>query len=193
MSDAHHGLIFRHDGNARAAASVILIGVMAALIGSVFMAIGPKFKQEPRFTRDAATEPATPVRVVGTAPRENVACDHQVWPNIDQRCLVRREAAASPAETSPPPPSAPPPPATASTPAVQPPLPNDSGKPIRQSAMPAPAERNGIYVRDSADFAVSFPEDDEQFYEPPISEPPRKRVRRHHRNYFHLNFGGFRF
>ena len=43
-----HDLIFGHEGNARAATSVILIGVLAALIGSVFMAIGPRFKQEPR-------------------------------------------------------------------------------------------------------------------------------------------------
>ena len=48
-----HDLIFDHEGNARAATSVILIGVLAALIGSVFMAIGPRFKQEPRPTRDA--------------------------------------------------------------------------------------------------------------------------------------------
>jgi hypothetical protein len=48
-----HDLIFGHEGNARAATSVILIGVLAALIGSVFMAIGPRLKQEPRPTPDA--------------------------------------------------------------------------------------------------------------------------------------------
>ena len=48
-----HDLIFGHEGNARAATSVILIGVLAALIGSVFMAIGPRFEQEPRPTGDA--------------------------------------------------------------------------------------------------------------------------------------------
>jgi len=34
--EEHNELIFSHEGNARAAASVILIGVIAALIGSVF-------------------------------------------------------------------------------------------------------------------------------------------------------------
>ena len=43
-----HDLIFGHEGNARAAASVILIGLLATLIGSVFMVVGPRFKQEPR-------------------------------------------------------------------------------------------------------------------------------------------------
>ena len=51
--DTRHDLIFGHEGNARAAASLILIGVLAVLIGSVFMAIGPKFKQDLRPTREA--------------------------------------------------------------------------------------------------------------------------------------------
>ena len=64
--EEHNGLIFSHEGNARAAASVILIGVIVALIGSVFMAIGPKVKQAPRPTSDASVGAApTPVRIVG--------------------------------------------------------------------------------------------------------------------------------
>ena len=101
--DTRHDLIFGHEGNARAATSVILIGVLAALIGSMFMAIGPRFKQEPRPTRDAYIGGASaPVRVIGHAPRENGSCDQQVWPNIDQRCLVRTEATANSGNTSSP-------------------------------------------------------------------------------------------
>ena len=98
-----HDLIFGHEGDACAATSVILIGVLAALIGSVFMAIGPRFKQEPRPTGDAYIGGASaPVRVIGHAPRENGSCEQQVWPNIDQRCLVRREAMANSGNTSSP-------------------------------------------------------------------------------------------
>ncbi|MFZ0068579.1 MAG: hypothetical protein WAK90_20650, partial [Pseudolabrys sp.] len=97
----HHDLIFSHEGNARAAASVILIGLLAALIGSIFMVIGPRFKQEPHPPRDANIGGASaPVRFIGHAPRENGSCDQQVWPNIDQRCLVRTEVTANSSNTS---------------------------------------------------------------------------------------------
>ncbi len=90
-----HELIFHHHGNARAAASVALAGVVAALMGSVFMAIGPKFKQEPSAIRHTLlVEASAPVRVVGHVPRENASCAQQVWPNIDQRCLVRSDTTA---------------------------------------------------------------------------------------------------
>ena len=98
-----HDLIFSHEGNARAAASVILIGLLAALIGSIFMVIGPRFKQEPHPPRDANIgETSAPVRFIGHAPRENGSCDQQIWPNIDQRCLVRPEVTANSSNTSSP-------------------------------------------------------------------------------------------
>ena len=98
-----HDLIFSHEGNARAAASVILIGLLAALIGSIFMVVGPRFKQEPHPPRDANIgEESAPVRFIGHAPRENGSCDQQVWPNIDQRCLVRTEVTANSSNTSSP-------------------------------------------------------------------------------------------
>ena len=96
-------LIFGHDANARAAASVILIGVLAALIGSVFMAIGPRFKLEPRPRPDAFIGGVSaPVRIIGHAPHENGPCEQQVWPNVDQRCLVRAEPKAISGNTSSP-------------------------------------------------------------------------------------------
>jgi hypothetical protein len=101
--DSRHDLIFWHEGNARAAASVILIGVLATLIGSVFMVAGPRSKQEPSPPRGVFIgQASTPVRVIGHAPRENGPCEQQVWPNIDQRCLVRTEAKANSGNTSAP-------------------------------------------------------------------------------------------
>src|SRR6478609_5290745 len=122
-NETRNELIFSHEGNARAAASVILVGVVAALVGSVFMAIGPKVKPTPRPAVDSTIGAASnPVRIVGQvphdqAPHDNVPCDQQVWPNIEQHCLVRKEAApkseniASTARTGdlpPPPPASPP-------------------------------------------------------------------------------------
>jgi hypothetical protein len=75
-NEGRNELIFSHEGNARVAASVILIGVVVALIGSLFMAIGPKFKQAPRQGGDASVGAAsTSVRIVGQTPRDNVSCD----------------------------------------------------------------------------------------------------------------------
>ena len=101
--DVRHGLIFDHHGNARAASCVVLIGVVAALIGSVFMAIGPRSNQERRPAQDAFVgEALKPVRVVGHAPPETGRCDQHVWPNIDRRCLVRTDAATNSGSTSSP-------------------------------------------------------------------------------------------
>src|SRR5262245_34948541 len=92
-NEVRNELIFSHEGNARTAASVILVGVIAALIGSVCMAIGLKVKPAPRPAVDATIGAAsTPVRIVGQVPHENVPCDQQVWSNIEQRCLVRKDA-----------------------------------------------------------------------------------------------------
>src|SRR3954470_3762776 len=94
---SRHDLIFAHEGNARVAASVIMAGMLAVLLGGTVMAIGPELKQEPRAARNADTAPPAAVRVIGTTPREQAACDQQVWPNIDQRCLVRTQANMQPA------------------------------------------------------------------------------------------------
>ena len=76
--------IFGHAGDPRVAASIVLAGVVAALIGGVFMAIGPQLKDKP-------------VRVVGA--RGDAVCENQTWPAIDQRCLVRAKT-ESPATTT---------------------------------------------------------------------------------------------
>ncbi len=189
-----HDLIFGHEGNARAATSVILIGVLAALIGSVFMAIGPRFKQEPRPTRDAYIgEASAPVRVIGHAPRENGSCEQQVWPNIDQRCLVRREPIANSGNTSSP-------------------EQNDKLSPLtltattmdRQSSSqdatngsvpyyataPAPLEQDAHNITEPSDVTVDGSNNNVR--QQGSLEKPRKRARRNYRP-FHLHFGAFRF
>jgi hypothetical protein len=194
---ARHDLIFGHDGNARAATSVILIGVLAALIGSVFVAIGPRFKQEPRPTRDAYIgEASAPVRVIGHAPRENGSCAQQVWPNIDQRCLVRTEATSNSGNTSSPGHSDKLSPLTPSARAM-----NGQSSAQKNASMPsygtapAPLEEDSHNVTEPSDVTVGPSNDNDNVGElrqqEPI-EPPRKRVRRHYRP-FHLHFGAFRF
>ncbi len=66
--------IFGHAGDPRVAASIVLAGIVAALIGGVFMAIGPQLKDKP-------------VRAISA--RGDAVCENQTWPSIDQRCLVR--------------------------------------------------------------------------------------------------------
>ena len=195
--DARHNLIFSHEGNARAAASVILIGVVVALIGSVFMVIGPRFQQAPPPTGNAYTGGASaPVRVIGHAPRENGSCEQQVWPNIDQRCLVRREAMANSGNTSSP---------------VQ----NDKLSPItptattmdRQSSSqdatngsvpyyataPASLEQDAHNVTEPSDVTVDGSNNNVgEFRQQEPLEQPRKRARRDYRP-FRLHFGAFRF
>jgi len=190
-----HDLIFGHEGNARAATSVILIGVLAALIGSVFMAIGPRLKQEPRPTRDAYIGGASaPVRVIGNTPRENGSCEQQVWPNIDRRCLVRREPLANSGNTSSPEqndklsPLAP----TATTMDRQ-----SSSQDAANGSVPyyatAPLEKDAHNVTERSDVTVDGSNNSVgEFRQQGPLEQPRKRARRNYRP-FHLHFGAFRF
>ena len=195
--DARHNLIFSHEGNARAAASVILIGVVVALIGSVFMVIGPRFQQAPRPTGNAYTGVVlTPVRVVGHVPHENGPCEQQVWPNIDQRCLVRTEATANSANTSSPvrndklsPQTAT---ATTMNTHVSPPEVTILSTPYYATA-PLPSRQDAPHVIASSDAMVDPLNDNVgELRQPEPIEPPRKRARRHYRP-FHLHFGAFRF
>jgi hypothetical protein len=199
--DVSHELIFGHQGNARVAASVTLAGMVAVLLGGVFMTIGAPVKQGPGPARGSIGGAPATVRVIGIAPRESGPCEQQVWPNIDQRCLVRTQAKTIAGAKSPAVPDdkltpltaasvnhpSPPQDATAPQAATQPP-------PVRQSARnetAPPDETVGGFRRefrtddvDDPDVAADLPP------ERPV-EPPRRRDNRHIR--FHLNFGGFRF
>lgn len=194
--EEHNELIFSHEGNARAAASVILIGVIAALIGSVFMTIGPKVKQSPRPASDASVGAASaPVRIVGQTPRDSAPCDQQVWPNIDQRCLVRSEPAldsgntSSPARTSKL--SPPPAPTTTAQPPSQDPV---SGRPSYNALPPAVRQRDSFNLVEPSDEAAMplYDEADKVRQQEFTESPPRKRPRRHDRS-FRFHFGPFRF
>ncbi len=193
--DTRHDLIFGHDGNARAAASVILVGVLATLIGSIFMAIGPRFKQEPRPARYAYIGDSTsPVRFIGHAPRENGSCDQQVWPNIDQRCLVRREATANSGNTPSPEQNEQLSPLTPTPPTMDSSSDSSSqddklGSMSQYATTPTPPAEDALNVTEPSDAMVDSSGELRQ--QDPI-EPPRKRARQHYRT-FHLHFGTFRF
>ncbi len=203
MPAPSHDLIFGHEGNARVAASVTIVGILAALIGGSFMAIGPRLTQDSAVTRNAAGgAPQGKVRVVGTAPRENnVACEQQVWPNIDQRCLVRADAA-------PPAPAEPKAAANVAPPAAQD---NDKLSPMTAAAVdhPSPPENEATtgsavqedtaVLRSSDTINASAPpnvtadvgKEDVDEAPPPRAAEPRRR--RHIVFPFHVHFGGFRF
>jgi cell division septation protein DedD len=95
--DTGHELIFGHASEARAAASVTLVGMLAVLIGGAFMAMGAPVKQGTLHARNAAGGAPAKVRIVGAAPQANAPCEQQVWPNIAQHCLVRSDSASKPA------------------------------------------------------------------------------------------------
>jgi len=196
-NETRNALIFTHEGNGRAAASIILVGVLAALVGGVFMAIGPKVKPTPRQAVDSATGAASnPVRIVGQAPhdqapRDNVPCDQQVWPNIEQHCLVRKEAAPKPENIA----------STARTGELPPlpPAPPSSQGAVTTNTPPGPMP-SAARQRESWDLAESSGEAVAPFYEDAdelrqqeyMEPPPRKRQRRNSRP-FHFHFGAFRF
>ena len=198
---SRHNLIFAHEGDARVAASVIMVGMLAVLIGGTVMAIGPQIKQEPDAASNAGTASPAAVRVIGTAPREQAGCDQQVWPNIDQRCLVRTtnsgtvgsatandKVAAAPAKDDDklsPLTIAP----VEHGPAVQ----NDANSADgvqEDTAVLRSTETTGQGLR-SETTARAASADDEWDEAPPPVEKPRQHGHRHHG--FHLHFGPFRF
>jgi hypothetical protein len=193
---ARHDLIFDHEGDARAAASVILIGVVAALIGSVFMAIGPRVKQAPRSTGDTYIgDVSAPVRVVGHAPRENGPCEQQVWPNIDQRCLVRTEATANSHKTSSPERNDKLSPlnVTATTMNTQASSHDVTNGSTPYYAVPAPSQQDALNVIESSDVMVDpLNENMAELHRQEPIEPPPKRARRRYKP-LHFHFGTFHF
>ena len=201
---SRHDLIFGHEGDARVAASVTMICMVAVLIGASFMAIGPRLNQDSAVAHNAAGgAPSGMVRVVGVTPRENnVACEQQVWPNIDQRCLVRADSktpapAEAKAATD-----------TTATPATQE---NDKLSPLTAAVVdhPSPPQDDAtsgsgvpedtallrqtapINVTASPNMTADVGNDDVDEAPPPHSVEPRKR--RHIGFPLHLHFGGFRF
>jgi hypothetical protein len=210
---SRHDLIFAHEGNARVAASVIMAGMLAVLLGGTVMAIGPELKQEPRAARNAGTAPLAAVRVIGTAPREQAGCDQQVWPNIDQRCLVRTEAKtadAQPTEAKTAPAATPAPsrgkiaaspaqddgklsPLTVTPVEHQAALKGDatSGNGVQEdTAVLRSSDTVGVAPREDATVGAANDELDEL---PPPPPPEKRRSRGHRHTGFHLRIGAFHF
>jgi hypothetical protein len=188
-----------------------MAGMMAVLLGGTVMAIGPELKQEPGAVRSAGTASPAAVRVIGTAPREQAGCDQQVWPNIEQRCLVRTEAKITEAKTTDAKPAenkAPPPQANAKLATAQ-----DDGKlspltvtPVEhQTALKDDATSgNGVQedtaVLRSSDTVGMAPREDatvgaasDEVDELPPPPPEKRRSRGHRHTGFHLRIGAFHF
>jgi len=193
-ADTHDGLIFSHNSDARVAASVTMAGILVVLLGGAFMAIGPQLKQDSSPGRNAARAPAA-VRIIGTAPPASAPCEQQVWPNIDQRCLVRANLKATPDTTA------------AAT------RDNDKLSPLTAAVVDHPTppqddattgsgvQEDTAVLRQSDAInatappnATSSADDDVHEMPPPrMVEPPRRHGPRHHGFPLHLHFGGFRF
>ncbi len=203
-----HEFIFAHEGDARVAASVIMAGMLAVLVGGAYLAIGPRFADEQPVARNGAAAPGA-VRVVGGAPTAAEPCDQQVWPHIEQRCLVRADRNLNP------PPSANAGPSTvggapaSDKVAATPPQEDTKLSPLTATPVGhAPAVQNdansaeGVQedtaVLRSSETTGAAPRsdltarsDDELDDMPPPVQKPRKRGHRHFG--FHFHFGGFRF
>src|SRR3954454_17321855 len=192
---SRHDLIFAHEGNARVAANVIMAGMLAVLLGGTVMAIGPELKQEPRAAGNAGTAAPAAVRVIGRAQREQAACDQQVWPNIDQRCLVRTEAKTTDAkstETKPEPPQANAKPATAQDDGKLSPLtvtPVEHQAALKDDATSGNGVQEDTAVLRSSDTVGVAPREDatvgaanDELDELPPPPPPEKRRSRCHRH-----------
>src|SRR5262245_15294854 len=174
--DVHHGLIFDHHENARAATCAVLISVVAALIGSVFIVIEPRSKNEDRPAQDASVgETLKPVRIVGHTPPEIGRCDQYVWPNIDRRCLVRTETASNSGSTSSP---------------VQ----DDKLSPLtaRTDSQSSQEAMNGAtpYQATAARTPTTSDDNEEELRVREPVEQSRKRTTRHYRSF---HFGAFHF
>jgi hypothetical protein len=180
----HRGFIFAHDGDPRVAASVTLAGIIAVLIGGVFVAIGPPLKTGATAVRPSSGQSAK-VRIVGAAPRDQVSCEQQTWPNIEQRCLVRSKVESSAGNTSPATPDkAKPSPltATGSAESSAPAAPNVTtgatppNNVVTQAASPGQEAVNAPLRPDAT---VGYASDETQELPPPRpAEPVRKRAHR---------------
>ena len=182
----HRGLIFNHEGDPRVGASITMVGVIAVLLGGIFMVIGPPLKTSSSLGRKTSGQPEpAAVRVVGATPREEVSCEQQTWPNIAQRCLVRSTAASSADRTLPAPDNAKLLPLTATGNVVAPaPAAVDGTAPNNLVT-----EQQAVSALMQSDAKVGYGTDelDESPPQRP-AEPVRKRVHRHSGSPFKFPF-----
>jgi hypothetical protein len=193
----HPDLIFDHAAERRVAASVTLAGVVAVLIGGVSIAIGPHLRDVDLARAALGEASPAPVRVISAGPHVAGGCGEQVWPNIDQRCLVRTDAKTG----------AEPQTKTGATPAAARDDDDKKLSPLTITATPeypappeAPAATRDVQSaraitarRDTVDVTDRSRLDADDVEDTPPPEQPRRFVRRHVVFPFHVHFGGFRF
>jgi hypothetical protein len=180
-------LIFSHEGDPRVTASITMAGIIAVLLGGVFMAIGPPLKTSTMLERKTSDQPGpTAVRVVGATPREEISCEQQTWPNIAQRCLVRITSGSSAERTLP---------AAPDNAKLSPPTATEN------VVAPAPAaaegtapnnlvtEQKAVSPLKQSDVKVGYGTDEMDELPPPRpAEPIRKRAHRHSGFPFNIPF-----
>ena len=203
-SPTRHDLIFGHEGNARVAASVTIVGMLAVLIGGSFMAIGPRLNQDSAVARNASGRgaPQGTVRVVGAAPRGQ--CAVRAAGLAEYRSALpgargRHDASARRGQNGRD---------TIAPPAAQE---NDKLSPLTAAVVdhPSPPQDDAttgsgvqedtallrqtttINVTASPNMSADVGNDDVDEMPPPRAVEPRRR--RHIGFPFHVHFGGFRF
>jgi hypothetical protein len=168
----------------RAAATVTLLAVALVAVSGMRLSVPAGTASRPATATVAPTErvPAAPVKIVGASPRSE-ACDAQVWPYIEGRCLVRAPAQQAPprAETTAPP--VPPAPAaraetTGAAQQARPSIGADDRAPLRTAAsyLQLPARRAAASV--ASDAWV-----DDEFEQPAYGTQNRRAGRRGDRNW----------
>jgi hypothetical protein len=211
MSKVSHSVpIFDHRGNARVATSVILVGILAIMCGELLMAFGLPIGQPPRLrplvgVRDGDSPP---VRFVGEKPPAYAACEQQVWPHIESRCLERAEANTATVNSAP---TMSPKRGTAPAGTLSPTAARDvagEGQSTKQQEpidvttqntvpvpTPLPPEASKIATQSEATVGFGGDEGDTFDKQPDASsrEPRRPMPHRPSRFHIHLNIRGFHF
>ncbi len=208
---SQNALIFDHRGNARVATSVILVGILAIMTGELLMAFGLPVGQPPRLLPLASVNGAdsTSVRFVGARPPINAACEQQVWPNIEQRCLARIEAKTATTNLAPtalPEQKTAPDDTLSPTPAPAVPVVAVEGQSTTQgeatngtaqNVAPAPLPPEARRVEAQSEATVgSGADNDDTVDEPPDAQPSehgRSMPHRPSQFHFHVHIRGFHF
>jgi hypothetical protein len=134
MSATYDSALSTQPVDPRAAVTVTLLAVVLVAAFGLRLSLPAETPRTAAVVTPAERMPAAPVKIIGASPRSD-ACDAQVWPYIEGRCLVRAPAAPR-AETT----AAAAPPAasraqtTGSAPDVPPSVAAEARTPVRAAA-----------------------------------------------------------
>jgi hypothetical protein len=182
------------DPRVGATGTLLAVALVAVLGMHATVRSGTTLQSATATVAPAERMPAAPVKIIGASPRSE-ACDGQVWPYIEGRCLVRAPAAAPPrAETTTAAPSPTAQPRTEAMAAAPPPAaPRVETTGAAPPARPPVAADDGVRSRSAASHlqlpprrvAVSSPTDawiDDDLAQPSYGTQSRRSGRRGYRN-----------